>query len=357
MDRIKVVIPSAREIRLDYLQPLIDEGAEFFVVDDSPGTIVIDHSSFRVFNWEDRRRMLGDLDERFPRKNGACRDFGFYLAWHESDDDDVIIALDDDCEITDSEFGRRVVATLGTLRRPKLCANGRHANVFDLYDGTPDDLFPRGFPYSERPGYRRCRFDGETEVKAEFNLGLWTDAFDVNAIDKINGPEWRHPEARLTSPSVVVPPGALISVCSMNMQFRRRVLPAAYQLPMHVEVMPGWVIDRYGDIWGGHILKTLMDLKGDALVTGEPMVAHRKAGDARRNSWQEHICHMVNDEFVELLDRAVENVSGDATYLEMMAGLSDGFASRADRSSALLRGYVKHLSLSLDAWVTALRRP
>ena len=115
------------------------------------------------------------------------------------------------------------------------------------------------------------------------------------AIDKIRGPEYIHPEAELKHPSVIVESSMLISVCSMNMQFRRELIPVVYQFPMHVEVMPGWVIDRYGDIWGGFVLKTLMDLKGDAMAVGEPMIRHLKEGDYLRNIWQEHICHLVNE--------------------------------------------------------------
>lgn len=47
-----------------------------------------------------------------------------------------------------------------------------------------------------------------------------------------------HPNAKLKVPSVIVENEKLISVCSMNMQFRRELIPAVYQLPMHVEVMP-----------------------------------------------------------------------------------------------------------------------
>ena len=111
-----------------------------------------------------------------------------------------------------------------------------------------------------------------------FNLGLWREYFDVNAIDKLQGPQFCYPDAELQHDSVILPDASLISVCSMNMQFRREVIPAVYQLPMHVEVMPGWVIDRYGDIWGGFILKTLMDLRGDRMAAGGPMIRHLAGG-------------------------------------------------------------------------------
>ena len=58
---------------------------------------------------------------------------------------------------------------------------------------------------------------------------------------------------------------------------------------MNVPALPGWVVDRYGDIWGGFILKILMDRRGDALAVGGPMIRHLKDGDDQRNIWQEHV--------------------------------------------------------------------
>jgi hypothetical protein len=350
-----IVVPTNRSVSLDYLRPLIDSGARFIVVDDSPGSVTVPHPAFTVYSWEDRRRMLGELDKHFPRRNGACRDFGFYVAWCEADPDEIIIALDDDCEITRPDFPAAVEAALSPRAHASWSGAGRHANILELYSNVPDNLYPRGFPYHERVGHGRWQFGAPVKGAASFNLGLWTDAFDVNAIDKISGPAWRHQEAALTHESVAVPRGALVSVCSMNMQFRASVTPAVYQLPMHVDVMPGWVIDRYGDIWGGFVLKMLMDLRGDLMTVGAPMIGHRKAGDIERNTWQEHICHMVNEEFIDLLIAASEDVSPSG-YLDMMGALREGIARRSGNASPMLRRYLTTLDASLRAWHTALGR-
>lgn len=349
-----VVIPSAREVRLDYLSPLIDSGARFIVVDDSEGTISIDHPSFRVFDWRDRRRMLGDLDEHFPRRNGACRDFGFYVAWHESDDDEIIVALDDDCDVSDRDFAANVASVLEPCERVRPVRAERHFNVLDVYEDVPDNVFPRGFPYLSRATYARAEFESVSDVGSDFNLGLWQGAFDVNAVDKLDGPAWEHPEARLSAPSCFVPKGSWISVCSMNMQFRRRLIPAAYQYPMHVPVMPEWNIDRYGDIWGGFTLKALMDRAGDAMSAGVPMIMHRKAGDLDRNLKQEHLCHLLNEEFIAILEQAVDNLSS-TDYLDMMGELPDAFASAAQTASPPLGRYLETLAPAIEAWETALR--
>lgn len=351
-----VVIPSAREVRLDYLQPLIAHGCRFVVVDDSPGRIQIDHPQFSVYNWGHQTRDLGPLAAAIPRGNGACRDYGFVIAWREADAGEVIVALDDDCLITDPEWPRLAEAALDDGSRPVVATSARHWNVLDLYDNAPDHLFPRGFPYASRVGYERAALGATRATKPLFHLGLWQGVFDVNAIDKLEGPAFVHPEARLRVTSALVPKGTLVSACSMNMIFRRELIPAVYQLPMAVDVMPGWRIDRYGDIWGGFITKLLMDTRGDAFSVGAPMITHLKEGNALRNTWQEHVCHVVNEEFIELLAAADLGHDADASsYLELFARLPEHFA-RA-KGSPLLKGYLGHLAGCMDAWVRALARP
>jgi reversibly glycosylated polypeptide len=348
-----VVIPTNRVINLSYLEPLIAHGVRFVVVDDSDGRIKINHPQFEVYNWADRRRILGLLDLGFPRRNGASRDFGFYIAWKNSDADEIIVTLDDDCEVYHQDFFGQVKQTLSYREVPTATCDGIHLNILDLYEQIPDGLFPRGFPYSSRVDYQGMRIQSAETRQVSFCLGLWKNVFDINAIDKISGPQFVHPNATLKVPSVVVEKGKLVSVCSMNMQFRRHLIPAVYQLPMHVEVMPHWVVDRYGDIWGGFILKTLMDLRNEAMAIGEPMITHRKDGNHLKNIWQEHVCHILNDEFLDLLSQAKEMIQPDS-YLEMMKQLNEGFKKSKDSASPMFKPYLEHMCTAIDAWCEAL---
>lgn len=348
-----VVIPSNRSVNLTYLTPLIEYGARFVVVDDSEGTIRIDHPQFEVYNWTDRKKMLGPLDVGYPKKNGASRDFGFYVAWKNSDPGEIIVALDDDCKVYHQDFYQQVNQALSSRAKPVVTCEGTHLNILDLYHDTPATLFPRGFPYSSRVHYKGIQIHGSESRNVTFCLGLWKGIFDINAIDKINGPAYLYPDAKLAQPSVIIEREKLVSVCSMNMQFRRELIPAVYQLPMHVEVMPGWVVDRYGDIWGGFILKTLMDLKNEAMAVGEPMINHLKEGNYTRNIWQEHICHMINDEFLDLLFNVKTKIQSN-DYLEMMKEVNEGFKEQLGNASPLFRPYLKHLCTALDAWNISL---
>jgi len=96
-----------------------------------------------------------------------------------------------------------------------------------------------------------------------------------------------------------------------------------------------------------------MDKRGDAMAVGEPLIDHLKEGDHVRNMWQENLAHQVNDEFLDVLREAREQLAvGD--YLAMMSQLAGLFASRTTRCSPLLRRYFATLVPALDAWVGAL---
>ncbi len=56
-----------------------------------------------------------------------------------------------------------------------------------------------------------------------FSLGMWKGFFDVNAIDKVEGRRYVFPDAQLRHSSVTIARTKLVSVCSMDMQFRREV--------------------------------------------------------------------------------------------------------------------------------------
>ena len=139
----------------------------------------------------------------------------------------------------------------------------------------------------------------------------------------------------------------------MNMQFRREVLPAVYQLLMHINVMPGWVIDRYGDIWGGFILKMLMDIKGDLMATGAPMIRHLKEGSHQRNIWQEHTCHLVNDEFLAIIDKARDEIK-PAGYVTMITQMAEILDRERENCSAILRRYLDVQAPAMKAWARLL---
>ena len=349
-----VVIPSCRNLELAYLTPLIDSGARFIVVDDTEGTIKVDHPQFTVLNWSDRRRLLGDLDHAIPRRNGASRSLGFLIAWWESNDDEIIVALDDDCVVERSDFAAEVQRIFDEGVTWTASTSEEFSNILDIYTELDGSLiFPRGFPYSQRIGYRPQQFLECAPQRVVFNLGLWSGILDVNAVDKIRLVSWNVEAPEFRVPNAVIPPRSLGCLCSMNMQFSRSAIPAIYQVPMHIEVMPDLVIDRYGDIWGGFILQLLAAKRGESVSFGGPIVRHLKEGGFERNLWQEHAAHLINDEFVGIVRALVDRMHA-GSYIEMMQDLTDLLIEETPSRSPILREYFRHLTPSLSAWVKLL---
>ena len=186
------------------------------------------------------------------------------------------------------------------------------------------------------------------------NLGLWKGVPDIHAVDRIGLERCEFPEARLLHENVILPEGTATCLCAGSMQLHREVIPAIYQLPMMIEIFPGWPLDRLGDIWAGYILKTLMDIRGERMSVGGPLVRHLRIGPLQQNLRREHLGHLVNEEFIDLLTHLRGEIeSGD--YQEMMAQLQELFARNAHKASPILCAYLSKLQSPLSAWIAALR--
>lgn len=115
-----VVLPSSREINLRHLSPLVDIGARFIVIDDDEGSISINHPQFEVYNWGNHKEMLGKIDCAIRKRNGACRDFGFYLAYRSPNDNAMIVSRDDAFEVNRETFAAEVKQALSKFSAPTL---------------------------------------------------------------------------------------------------------------------------------------------------------------------------------------------------------------------------------------------
>lgn len=353
-----VVIPSARMINNRYIAPLIEEGVRIVVVDDSNDqSITADSENILVLGYDDRRRMLGRFEGCIPRKNGASRDLGFYFASIHADDGEVIVALDDDCEV-ESDYFLKAAESIGEQEIRSVKTGNRFYNPLDLYAfGSETRIFPRGFPYEERDRATDYEYDGNVTGKVVFNLGLWRGVFDINAKDKLSIPQYSFSDTELRYPQVAVQEGALVSACSMNMIFSKELIPAIYQLPMNEETGDGEIVDRYGDIWGGYICKKLIDIKGDIFSVGEPLIMHHKTDTTsviQKNIEQEKYSHTVNLAFCDLLDSACEDIT-PSDYLTMYENLTENLSGLADHYPPSLSDYLKRTVGKMGSWTQALR--
>lgn len=258
--KVDLVVPTIR--RLNFLT---DWEGEFnqchvIVVEDTSGgnrkynerilnDLGLDYSYYTHVEIDEE---LGDEKWIIPRRTDCVKSYGFLKAYQ--DRADVIISLDDDCYNLRNNF----VKTHVQMLRPRFVSDKwfNPLNTFGV-----EEVFTRGFPYDIR-----CKRD------VVLNQSLWTTQPDLDGQTKLRNniklqeKDFGH--------SIVVPKGMFTTICTMNIAFRRKIVPAYYQLLMNLET---YGLDRFGDIWSGVFLKKIVDHLDDAISLGQPLVDHRQA--------------------------------------------------------------------------------
>jgi hypothetical protein len=114
----------------------------------------------------------------------------------------------------------------------------------------------------------------------------------------------------------------------MNTAFDAELTPAYYFLP---DIwVNGWQLSRHDDIWGGYVVKKLMDRRGDLFAFGHPVVQHTKQTRLERVVVLEQWMHLMSTGFYDIVDEACELVA-PAGYTEMFANFVHEYCARVER--------------------------
>jgi len=317
-----LVIPSIREINIDYLK-YIPEDIEILVVDDSNGNIKPNRAHMQVFDYDFQRKVMGDDSyDLIPHKTAACRNFAFYYIWKETDFK-LILTLDDDCK-TEPGF-MHSYHQLGQNRDLTTVTGHAWFNTIDQYGFHPP-MFARGYPYWERFEKRWSITD--TRARIVSIMGMWSRVLDVDGLDKYlfsdyedvyQGVKLQYPLLRVGTRSAPTK----FSFSAMNFGFIREVLPIMYQMPMVERFVDRYSIWRFDDIWAGYVLESLIHLKNDAICIGEPVIEHLKAGNLKKEVLGEHYGHLISPYFYRLIDAGASVLDSSSSYAEMYVNLFD----------------------------------
>ncbi len=261
-------------------------------------------------------RGVAEYADLIPEASHAQTSFGLLVLWAEGFDYGVFVDDDTRPHPDDDFFGRhlRNLAHEGPAR--SLASDERWVNV--LHDAAPE-LYPRGYPYGAM---------GETVEEGAapaddvvVSQGLWTDVPDLDAVRILAAGDTRgRGDVRLSADDYgedfVAPPGQYLTVCSMNLAFRREVVPAFYQLPMDDN---DWGVGRFDDIWSGVLVKRACDVLGKQVLSGGPLCEHRKA---ERSTFGDLASEAPGLELNEHLWRLVDDVGADAAATGRGASLA-----------------------------------
>jgi len=324
--------------------------------------------------WYDRHGVTayGDL---IPAASHAETSFGLLYMWADPTFEYGVFIDDDTLPHADADyFGRhlRNLAFAGDVERVR--SDTQWVNV--LYQRADEHgLYPRGYPYAamdETVETDTATLDGGSVVASQ---GLWTNVPDLDAVRILmDGDLEGQAQTRTTAADFerdfVAAPGHYLTVCSMNLAFRREVVPAFYQLPMDDNE---WEVGRFDDIWSGVFLKRACDLLGTQIYSGDPLCEHNKAprstfddlhNEVAGLELNEHLWELVDDVEptdvdADLTDYAETGDRPDATdYAAVYAAMADRLADGtfdSYRNGAFLTYVGEHMREWLDC-LDAIRR-
>jgi hypothetical protein len=301
------------------------------------------------------KKRFGSAYRRYlsviPQKCHAETSFGFLVAWEEQAD--VIIELDDDVKpIGRGLFVEGHVENLFSNTGVTLHSKSKWYNTIDALEiDERDTLFPRGHPYGSNARSRGYTWKREPS-RCVLNMGLWSgcpdfDALTIFEMGCFDGrPGIRSEGAKVTK--LVPGRGTYFAVCSMNISFRREVVPSYYQLYMKYRG-----VDRFDDIWSGIFLKKIADHLGDAFSLGRPVVFHDKRPRNVFNDMRVEFEGMVIN---ESLWRMVDSIQleGDG-YFQCYSELIDALESNMDKIRFKPhRNFLKFQAGRMKLWLKAI---
>jgi hypothetical protein len=247
-------------------------------------------------------RDLGEYADLVPAASHAQTSFGLLYLW--ADDFEYGVFVDDDTRPhEDVDFFGRHLRNLdfeGELEVVE--SDERWVNV--LYQRADEHgLYPRGYPYAAMDESVETRRERVDEVVA--SQGLWTNVPDLDAVRILNDGDLQGQAQTRTSaedfPRDFAPArDQYLTVCSMNLAFRREVVPAFYQFPMDDNP---WDVGRFDDIWSGVLLARACQVLGRDLYNGDPLCRHDKAPRSTFSDLANEVAGLeLNEHFWEVVD-------------------------------------------------------
>lgn len=263
---------------------------------------------------------IAEYSHLIPAASHAETSFGLLYMW--ANDYDLGVFIDDDTRPhRDHDFFGTHLRNLSFTGEVE-CVRSDQRWVNVLYDNRSDHgLYPRGYPYQAMDE----TVDRSTTTVADVvaSQGLWTNVPDLDAVRILmDGDLEGQAQTRLSAEdfgsNFVADRRQYITVCSMNLAFRREVIPAFYQLPMDDN---DWNVGRFDDIWSGVFLKRACDVLDKHIINGRPLCQHNKAPRSTFDDLQNEVAGL---ELNEHLWEIVDTVGAEArSYSDVFRAIAD----------------------------------
>ncbi|MDY6776941.1 MAG: alpha-1 4-glucan-protein synthase [Candidatus Nanohaloarchaea archaeon] len=286
-----------------------------------------------------------------PASSHAETSFGLLYMWANPRFEYGVFLDDDTQPHGDFDFFGEHLNRLGDRRTVEhVSSDESWVNV--LYQNFDrHGLYPRGYPYSAMDEEVETRKAETGEIVAV--QGLWTNIPDLDAVRILMDGDLKGQAQTLTrkedfTHDFAAEKGNYLTVCSMNLSFRREVIPAFYQFPMDDNE---WDIGRFDDIWSGLTLKKAADMLGKSVLNGSPLCVHNKAERSTFSDLNNEVPGLeLNEHFWEALQEAGEEADD---YFEAYRKMT-GAVRKHDFSDYANSEFIDLCVERMEQWLEAL---
>jgi len=306
-----------------------------------------------------RKQDIEEYGRVVPAASHAETSFGLLYMW-ANPSFEYGVFIDDDTLPHDEDFFWSHMENLafeGEITR--VASDESWVNV--LYQGAQEHgLYPRGYPYSAMDETVETDTVEVRQGEVVASQGLWTNVPDLDAVRILmDGDLQGQAQTRTTAADFgedfVAARGNYLTVCSMNLAFRREVIPAFYQLPMDDNE---WDVGRFDDIWSGVFLKRACDVLDKRIYNGDPLCEHNKAARSTFDDLHNEVAGLeLNEHVWRLVDDAGADAADYTTVYRAMADALLDADAQAYRNGEFFHFVGEHMHDWLDALAALERVP
>ncbi|EGQ43413.1 MAG: putative glucan-protein synthase, RGP family protein [Candidatus Nanosalina sp. J07AB43] len=296
---------------------------------------------------------ISEYSDVVPAASHAETSFGLLYMWAHPEFEYGIFLDDDTQPHEDFNFFSRHMSHLDSKKEVEhVSSNKNWVNV--MYQNIDrHGLYPRGYPYSAMDEEISTEKKQTNEIVA--SQGLWTNVPDLDAVRILMDGNLEGQAETLTKKedykrNFAAKTGNYLTVCSMNLAFKREIIPAFYQFPMDDNE---WDIGRFDDIWSGITLKKATDMLNKSVINGFPLCIHNKAKRSTFGDLNNEVPALeLNEHFWEAINEAPNHADGyfDA-YRSMIKSVKD-----YDFSDYANEGFIDFTVEYMEKWLSALEK-
>lgn len=292
-----------------------------------------------------KQNKILEYSDLIPKRSHAETSFGlvYMLANNEFE---YGIFIDDDTKPINSHdyFGCHLKNLEFSGKIDSISSNNNWVNV--LYQTfNQHKLYPRGYPYSKMGEKIEVKKKEISKGGIYLSHGLWTNVPDLDAIrilmdGDLNGQAKTRLDEKHFKENFVAEKASFQTVCSMNLAFRREIIPAFYQFPMDDNP---YKVGRFDDIWSGLVVKAVLDNIDGYIMNGAPLCQHNKAP---RSTFKDVSSESPGYESNEFISDTIKSVKFEGSNISEMSDKIGEALEKEGRTE-----FTKYCGRYLRRWV------